>query len=105
MAAYLIAKMHITDGTDYGAYKVLTPDIVRRFNGRFLTRGGEKYSLEGREETRRVVIVEFPSMTDAKHFYESIEYTHARSLRRHAATSVQLFLVEGFEAQALQSPS
>ena len=32
-------------------------------------------TLEGQEETRRIIIIEFPSLDDAKQFYHSEEYT------------------------------
>lgn len=47
MAAYLLGRMAISDPSKYARYKALTPDIIARYGGRFLTRGGEKLTLEG----------------------------------------------------------
>jgi uncharacterized protein (DUF1330 family) len=41
-----------------------------------------------------VVIIEFPSMGDAKAFYQSEEYTEARALRAGAAEA-SMVAVEG----------
>lgn len=59
MAAYLLGRMAISDPSKYARYKALTPDIIARYGGRFLTRGGEKLTLEGPADERRIVLVEF----------------------------------------------
>ncbi|KPZ06052.1 hypothetical protein ALO43_100471 [Pseudomonas tremae] len=97
MSAYLIGKMSITDQARYDNYKRLTPDIVKAHGGRFISRGGQKFLLEGEAESRRVVIVEFPSVEAAQKFYNSEEYTKARYLREGAADEMQLFIVEGVD--------
>lgn len=97
MPAYLIGKMHIIDVDRYNKYKKLTPEIVEKYGGRFLSRGGDKILLEGDDELRRVVLVEFPSVREARQFYDSSEYAAARSLRTGAAVEMQLFIVEGYE--------
>lgn len=99
MAAYLIGRMSICDRERYEEYKRLTPAIIDKFGGRFLIRGGERYSLEGLEDDRRVVIAEFRCAEDVRRFYESPEYTAARELRRHAAENVQLMVVAGYEGR------
>ena len=50
--------------------------------------------LEGEPEDRRVVIVEFPSVEQAKIFYDSPEYLEARAARAGAAEG-QFMVVEG----------
>lgn len=96
MPAYLIGKMEIRDHDAYARYKAVTPDIIRRHGGRFLTRGGDKITLEGKEETRRIVIVEFDSPQAAEAFYRSREYQQAMKLREGAAV-MDLMIVGGFE--------
>lgn len=96
MAAYLIGRMTITDPVTYGEYKKRTPAIVAAFGGRFLSRGGRKVTLEGVEEARRVVVVEFPSLEKAWEFYYSPEYQEAIALRKGAA-AMELIAVEGSE--------
>jgi uncharacterized protein (DUF1330 family) len=48
-------------------------------------RGGKTVTLEGQEEKRRVVVIEFPSFELAQAFYESEEYQQAKKLRSGAA--------------------
>lgn len=85
MAAYLIALVAVTDPEQYAEYTKHTPRIVDRFGGRFIARGGEVTTLEGEPETRRVVVLEFPSVEVAEEFYASEEYGMAKALRAGAA--------------------
>ena len=104
MPAYLIGRMEITDIDAYNEYKKRTPGLVSRFGGRFLCRGVKKTTVEGPKETRRLVIVEFPTSKDAQDFYYSPEYQHARTLRENAASEMQIVIVEGFEESQTQAP-
>jgi uncharacterized protein (DUF1330 family) len=96
MAAYIIAKVNITDWDQYKEYTKVTPGVIEKFGGRFLARGGEIITLEGPEETRRVVILEFPSLEKAKEFYYSKEYTEAKKLREGVATA-SFLLIDGYQ--------
>jgi uncharacterized protein (DUF1330 family) len=94
MAAYMIARIGITDPEQYKKYIAATPGVIAKHGGKFIARGGETVTLEGPEETRRVVLVEFPSLDKAKEFYTSPEYGEAMKLREGAAT-VSLVAVAG----------
>lgn len=85
MAAYVIAKINVTDWDRYKEYAKGTPGVVAKYGGRFIARGGDVVTLEGPEEIRRVVIIEFPSLEKAKAFYFSKEYAEAKKLREGAA--------------------
>jgi uncharacterized protein (DUF1330 family) len=97
MTAYLIGRMAITDPDTYAQYKVHTPAIVEKYGGRFLARGGPRVTVEGAEDERRIVVVEFPSTENARQFYYSAEYQAAKAIRKDAAEAVELVIVEGFE--------
>jgi uncharacterized protein (DUF1330 family) len=98
VAAYIIAFIEVTDPARYELYKKLTPGAIARHGGKFIVRGGEKLTLEGPEENRRVVVLEFPTFEQAKTFYDSPEYRHAKSFREGAATA-SFLLVDGFESK------
>ncbi len=85
MAAYVIARVEVTDGQRYKKYLELTPATIAKFGGRFIARAGEALSLEGPKETRRVVILEFPSLERAKQWYRSDDYQTAKKVRAGAA--------------------
>jgi uncharacterized protein (DUF1330 family) len=94
MSAYLIARIQVTNWEQYRKYTQATPGAIAKYGGRFVVRGGETVTLEGAEETGRIVVIEFPDLDRAEAFYSSDEYQAAKSLREGAATG-QFVLVEG----------
>jgi uncharacterized protein (DUF1330 family) len=96
MAAYMIAKVNVTDWDKYDEYIKVTPGIIAKYEGRFIVRGGETVTLEGPEEKWRIVVVEFPDLAKAKAFYHSPEYADAKKIRAGAAEA-QFIAVSGVE--------
>jgi uncharacterized protein (DUF1330 family) len=86
MSAYVITKIKVTNWDRYREYTKASPAAVAKYGGKFLVRGGETLTLEGPEETSRIVVLEFPSLEKAKEFYYSEEYQSAKKLREGAAT-------------------
>jgi uncharacterized protein (DUF1330 family) len=50
--------------------------------------------LEGPQENRRVVVIEFPTFERARDFYHSEQYKQAKKIQAGAATA-SFILVEG----------
>lgn len=94
MTAYLIARVHVTDPAKYENYKALSPGALAAFDGEFIVRGGPHETLEGEEETRRLVVVRFPSVEQAKACYDSAQYQAAKA-ERDGAAEMQMVVVEG----------
>lgn len=95
MVAYLMVRADVRDKEAYGEYAKRSPDVVAAFGGRYLARGGQTVTLEGTaEETRRCVIIEFPSLEQAKAFYTSPDYQSARAFRKDAGQA-EFIVVEG----------
>lgn len=94
MAAYIIARIRVTDPGQYEEYRKLSPAAVAAFGGEFIVRGGETETLEGPDETRRMVVVRFDSMDRARAFYHSEQYRVARAAREGAAET-HFVLVDG----------
>ena len=94
MPAYVIARVNVTNPQQYAEYKLLTPDAVAAFGGAFIVRGGDHEVLEGPADDRRIVVLEFASSDDARAFYNSPAYVHAREVREGAA-EMEMTLVEG----------
>ncbi len=86
MTAYLIAKINVTNMEQYKEYTKVTPAAIEKYGGKFIVRGGEVTTLEGPQETDRVVVLEFPSAEQAAAFYHSDDYQAAKKLRAGAAT-------------------
>ena len=86
MPAYIIARVDVTDWERYQNYTKATPAVIERFGGKFIARGGQLITLEGPEETRRLVVIEFPDLDTARAFFQSEEYAEVKKLRAGAAT-------------------
>lgn len=87
MPAFLIADIDVKDAESYANYRNANPDIVNKFGGRYIARGGEVKVLEGDWVPRRTIIIEFPDMEAIAAFYESPEYTELRKIRWQSAES------------------
>ncbi len=94
MPAYLIARVQVNDSNRYAEYTRVTPGLVAQHGGKFLVRGGAIQTLEGEPESRRLVVIEFASMSAARAFYDSPGYKAARQLRAGAAQG-DLLIAEG----------
>jgi len=94
MVAYFINDMEVTDPQLLEEYKKLSPPTVAQYGGRFLERGGRCETLEGSWSPKRLVIIEFPSLEQAKAWANSPEYAAAKRLRQRASRS-NIVIVEG----------
>jgi uncharacterized protein (DUF1330 family) len=81
MAAYMMIRIEVDDPSRLKDYQAAAPAIVEKYHGRFIVRGGATVTLEGPPESRRMVVIEFPELSDAEAFYHSPEYAEARKLR------------------------
>lgn len=99
MPAYIIAFVEVTDRERYAEYMKVTPGIIASFGGTFIARGGKTETLEGPEEKRRVVLIEFPSFEQAHAFYHSEQYKQTKGMRAGAATAT-FILVDGWTPPA-----
>lgn len=87
MPAYVVIRIKADDPSILKDYQAVAPAIIERYKGKFLVRGGEVITLEGPEEQRRIVVIEFPGLDDANKFYHSEEYTSAIELRKDVAVA------------------
>jgi uncharacterized protein (DUF1330 family) len=94
MAAYIIADLTVTDLPTMEEYRKQVPATVAKYGGRFLVRGGAHQIVEGDWKPNRVVVLEFPSMEQAKRWYDSEEYRLPKALRLRAGRT-NLVMVEG----------
>ena len=93
MPAYLIAGVDVTDPDAYTAYASRTIDIARKYNGRFLVKGGAMEVLEG-SPAPRCAVIEFPDRDSARAMYMSPEYQAVLPIRLANSTG-DLFIVDG----------
>lgn len=94
MTAYVVVDITVTNPEGYAEYKHLAPAAVALYGGKYIARGGQTETLEGNWHPNRLVILEFPSLEQAKAWLNSPEYAPARALRHRYATS-NMVVIEG----------
>jgi len=94
MSAYVISEIEVLDEERYEVYRRQAPPLIAAYGGRYLARGGAHETLEGEWSPKRIVILEFPSMAQAKAWWGSTEYEQPKALRQ-ATTRTSMILVEG----------
>lgn len=101
--AYVVAEINVKDLAGYRAYADAAAPVIRKYQGTFLTRGGTTIAVEGAPPAQRVMIIEFPSLEQAKAFEYSRDYTDIAPLRQKTSDS-RLFIVEGTANAAASKP-
>jgi uncharacterized protein (DUF1330 family) len=90
----VIVDIDVTDPTAFEEYRKAVPATVQKYGGKFLVRGGRMEVIEGSWRPKRVVVTEFPSLEQAKRWYDSEEY-RALKARRLRTSKGNVILVEG----------
>jgi uncharacterized protein (DUF1330 family) len=91
---YWIAHVDVRDPEGYKEYAEMAPKTVKLYGGKYIARGGPNETLEGDWQAKRLVILEFSSVEQAKKWLNSPEYAPARALRHQYARSYMV-VVEG----------
>jgi uncharacterized protein (DUF1330 family) len=94
MSAFVIAEIDVHRPDLYEDYKVAAPPSIAQYGGRYIVRGGPSVTLEGDWQPKRVVVLEFPSLEQARAWWSSSEYADAKAMRR-ASASTRMIAVEG----------
>ncbi|HUQ42144.1 MAG TPA: DUF1330 domain-containing protein [Candidatus Limnocylindrales bacterium] len=92
---YVVVNVNVRDADRYPEYARLAQETVAKYGGRYLVRGAKPIVAEGTPDLARFVILEFPSLEQARRWYDSDEYRPVRALRQKYADS-DLFFIEGF---------
>ncbi len=96
MSVYSISSITVKDWDTYREYMDHVPAIIEKYGGRYLVRGGDIISDDTSWQPQRVVILEFPDLTQMKAFRDSDEYKPVAELR-HKAADTEGFVVTGFD--------
>lgn len=95
MAAYIVARINVTDPAWIEEYVPAVQAQVEAAGGRYLARSGELDVLESNGGNPDLVaVLEFPSTEVAKTWYNSTEYKPQLDARI-AGSESELILVEG----------
>lgn len=94
VTALLISDVSVRDADTFQIYRTRAATSIERYGGKYLARGGEIEQFEGTWSPRTIIIVEFPSIEQARAWYRSPEYASALEVR-DKALSRNLILVDG----------
>jgi uncharacterized protein (DUF1330 family) len=86
MPAFLIVHSKLTDADAFEQYVKAACTYLDRYQGTFFLGGRLSEVLEGSHDKDRTVIFQFPSIEDAKSWYQSEEYRSVKPLREHTGT-------------------
>jgi uncharacterized protein (DUF1330 family) len=94
MSAYVIVQARFNPGPELTEYRQHAVEAIQRYGGRFVVRGQDKILLEGQDNgLGKVIVIEFPSVEQARQWYASPEYARALGLSAKAMTR-EMFIVE-----------
>lgn len=92
---YIIVRVSIRDSNLFQQYPPLSTEVMNKYGGKYIIRGGKTDVLEGEWPVDRTTVVEFESFESAKKCYESVEYSKAMKIRQNSTKS-DLILIEGY---------
>lgn len=91
--AIYVSEFEITDPEGMAPYRAQVDATFAPFGGRYIVRGGHVVSQEG-APSKRIVMIEFPSMAQALAWYDSPAYAVLKPIRHKSATS-RVYTVQG----------
>jgi uncharacterized protein (DUF1330 family) len=92
-SAYVITEIDVTDSAAFAEYAPKVQASFAPFGGRYVVRGGKTQSLAG-DAPKRVVVLAFDSIDQARAWYASPDYEGLKALRDKAGKA-RIFAVEG----------
>ena len=94
MKAYIVVQINVNNHENYKEYlKNVTP-IAKNYGGNYIVRAGNFEIMEGNWDYKRNVVIEFPSLENAKEFYNCPEYQPIKKIRLNNAEN-NLIIIEG----------
>ena len=95
MPAYAIGQLTMRDPSWLAEYGPKTAALVEKHGGKYLVRGGAMERLEGEGGLPNVMVVlEFPTLEQARAWYHDPEYAPMIKLRQ-AGSDLDFILVDG----------
>ena len=86
-AGFVIFNIDVTNPEDYNEYITKVKQIVEKFGGEYVVRGGTNQVVEGNWQYSRTIVLKFPSYEKALEWYNSEEYQPIKQIRLDNAIS------------------
>ena len=94
--AYWVGIVNIKNYDEYKKYTDIAGPALIAAGAKILSRGGKIINLEGKK-INRLVVIEFPSMENAKSFYNSDEYKRGLKYLNNNVCDRFLNIAEGLD--------
>jgi uncharacterized protein (DUF1330 family) len=94
VSVYMIIEVQILDHTRYSEYVERVPEIIRKYGGRYLVRGGRITPVSQTWNPERIVVIEFETMDGLRACFSSPEYLEIAPFREGAIIGKSI-VVEG----------
>jgi uncharacterized protein (DUF1330 family) len=91
--AIYVSEFEVVDAEGMKPYSANVDASFAPYGGRYIVRGGNVVPLEG-TPTKRLVMIEFPSMEQALAWYNSPQYAVLKPIRHKGAIS-RVYTVQG----------
>jgi uncharacterized protein (DUF1330 family) len=94
MPVYMIIEVQVLDQAPYEEYVAQVPEIIGRYGGRYLVRGGKITPFSQTWHPERIVVIEFETMAGLRACFSSAEYLKIAPLRERSTIGKSI-VVEG----------
>ena len=74
MSVYMIIEIEIKNPEPYSKYIEKVPEIIDKYGGRYLIRGGKVTPLSDNWNPERIILVEFETVEQLQKCFRSPEY-------------------------------
>ncbi|HII93429.1 MAG TPA: DUF1330 domain-containing protein [Methanosarcina sp.] len=95
MPVYMIIEIKVMDYELYTKYVEKVPEIIKKYGGRYLVRGGKVLPMFGNWNPERIVIIEFETEEQVRDCFNSTEYLKVAPLRENS-TITKSVIVNGY---------
>ena len=89
---YLLGQITISDKSHYKLYDSKIGNVIEKFGGRYLVKGGLRMVKEGKPSFQRDVLVEFKDVKTAQRFFSSQQFKEISKFRKAGSNGVLLLL-------------
>lgn len=95
MSVYMIIEIEIRNNELYSKYVNKVPEVIEKYGGRYLIRGGKVTPLSGNWNPERIILIEFETIEQLQECFKSTEYLELAPLRKQS-TIGRSIIVEGY---------
>ena len=81
MSVYMIIEIQVKDDQLYAQYVNRVPEVIAKYGGRYLVRGGPVTPMSGDWRPQRIIVIQFETLEDVRACFASQEYRKLAPIR------------------------